>query len=416
MPTSIRLLALVFVAFAAIPSHAAAQSKELPPELAVVPQDAFAFIYLRSADLWNGEPLSGLRKLFPREARAFAKELGEDPAETESLIVMYPTQNSLGDLFPDLRNGTGRPTEAMVLIETTVKPFQRDHVRKRVLGKGSVEKKYQGKTYFASNPKGPYLRRAKSISSTTGRTCMPCRTEFCKRCWMQSAGRKRPARSPLPSTWQGKSGSSCWVSMRRTRPSPSLRKQLQNEFLQNEDQPGRDRVTAPLVTLTPLLEIRSAALGLSMGKELHLEGEAAFPTEKQAAEAMGQMEDALVLFRFFMLGQVRAEFRMRIQQMVEDDEDDVGPLVFADDVLLSSKHSILLAKRDVRPLMLADVLVRLAESGLRKATVEAGKGPFRSRPQCGWSQPPWKCGPPTKRTRWSRASSRTGIFAKVPII
>lgn len=62
-----RWLAVTVVAFAAADAnHASAQA--VRPELAFVPQDSFAFLHLRPADLWKGDVAAGLRKQFPREA------------------------------------------------------------------------------------------------------------------------------------------------------------------------------------------------------------------------------------------------------------------------------------------------------------------------------------------------------------
>ena len=48
---------------------------------------------------------------------------------------------------------------------------------------------------------------------------------------------------------------------------------------------------------------------LSVGNELRLEGEAMFPSEQQAAEPLDPFQDALVLFRFFIMGQWQRELR-----------------------------------------------------------------------------------------------------------
>ena len=41
----------------------------------------------------------------------------------------------------------------LIMIETTVKPFERSKVLERELGKGAIEKKYKDKIYFESAPK-----------------------------------------------------------------------------------------------------------------------------------------------------------------------------------------------------------------------------------------------------------------------
>src|SRR5271156_6211534 len=91
---SILAVALAGLAFLATPDSLLAQEKagkqDLPPELAIVPQGALGFIYLRPSEIWQSEPVAKLRQLFPQETAEFLKSLGDDPAKTESLIAVFP--------------------------------------------------------------------------------------------------------------------------------------------------------------------------------------------------------------------------------------------------------------------------------------------------------------------------------------
>ena len=95
-----------------------------------------------------------------------------------------------------------------------------------------------------------------------------------------------------------------------------------------------------------------------------------FPSEQQAAEALDPFQDALVLFRFFIMGQWQRELRRDVNSLIKADEDKLGSLVFGDQVLIASKRPEPLPKRDVRPYALASLLAQQAESALRKAKIE----------------------------------------------
>jgi hypothetical protein len=361
------------ILIALTPLAASAQDKgSLPPELAVVPRDATAFIYLRPAELWHREPVAGLRKLFPDETAGFLKELGDDPTETESFIILYPTPNSLSDLVEELRDGSGQPGNQLVFIETTVKPMDRGKVLERVIGKEPVEKKHAGKTYFESQGKTSAISRGAVYFVNERTYVFSVSPEMVKK-MLEGLDRPRtedPLGAALKLAAQKRQVVAGFNASHPAiaRASKKFTEQLQ--LLENTHGRVRDPFMAPLAAMAPLLEIRSAALALSLGKDMRLEGEAVYPSERHAENVAGHFEDALVLFRLFFLSHLRAEVRSLLQMTIHEDEDTVGPLVYAGEVLLSSKRTILKQQRDIRPFVLVDLLLKQVESGLRRASVE----------------------------------------------
>ena len=179
------LLAAIVLILTSVSAPALAQSQpaKLPPELAVIPQDSFAFLYLRPAELWRSDPVARLRKMFPQEAEQLLKSLDGDPLDTESLTILYPSPDAVGFLgsleprgrfggfekpvrfAPDMKvpppdspkNAPGG-ISGMLLIETTVKPVTQAYVLEHVLGKGAVATKHGRRTYFTpKEPIGTFL-------------------------------------------------------------------------------------------------------------------------------------------------------------------------------------------------------------------------------------------------------------------
>ena len=79
-----------------------AAKEKLPPEMALVPPDAFAFVHVRVADLLASEPVAKLLPLFPRETGTLNRELenglGLKAADVESVTVVLLR-------VPDLEGG-----------------------------------------------------------------------------------------------------------------------------------------------------------------------------------------------------------------------------------------------------------------------------------------------------------------------
>ena len=125
----------------------------------MIPQDAFAFVHLRPAELWQSDPGVKIRKLFPLEIGDFLKAIGEDPAETESFTMVFPTANSAGFVVPEIADDANGEV-SMLFVETTVKPLDRARVLERVLGKGAVEHKHNKRIYYISKTPQVFLSGA----------------------------------------------------------------------------------------------------------------------------------------------------------------------------------------------------------------------------------------------------------------
>jgi hypothetical protein len=373
LPRTRRFLLLAVLATIAPNAVSAQEKTDLPAELAVVPQDSIAFVHVRPAELGSSGLFNGFRKLFPQETDAFVKSLGEDPAETESLSVLFPSPNALGEAFPGLWDGSSHPSELLVMIETTVKPFDRTNVLQRVLGNGAIEKKHQGKTYFASRPKTSYITQG-AVYFVNDRTYIYAMTEGIMQKTLEGLGRQRNA-SPLDAALAlAGQKRQLVLGLNLTHPVlAKVRKQTMDD-LRRPDIFRPHPLRAPLAALAPLLEVRSAALAVSLDKDIRLEGEATFPSERHAADASDQLKDALVLFRLFFVGQMRGELRRQMREMIDADE---GSLVFGKDVLIPSKRSVTFPDRDIKPIAMAEQLLQHGESCLRKVKVEQRQATLR---------------------------------------
>jgi hypothetical protein len=327
LPAFLAALSLILTA-ASAPVAAEGAPAKLPPELAVIPQDSFAFLHLRPAELWQREPVAKLRKMFPHEAELLLKSLDGDPLDTESLTIVYPTPRTLDFLpSPELRGRFGRfdkkpapfdldkkvpqaepPMEpdgirGMLVIETTVKPVKQAFVLGRVLGKGAVAKKHGRRTYFTQEAKGGFSTEA--VYFVNDRTYVFAFTTEAMKGLLTKLDEGR-AKGPLSAALDRAAQKRHVVlGLNGERPgADALRRELAEDW-------SHDRGPLPTWALVPLLEMRSAVFALDVGKELKLDAELRFLDAKSAAKASGALEDALFLGRFLVPGVLRSEREMQ---------------------------------------------------------------------------------------------------------
>src|ERR1700722_17611200 len=63
----------------------------LRPELALVPQDAFAFVHLRAGEVWDNDMIAKLRKHTGKEFDPLKQSIGVDLVDVESMTYVFPT-------------------------------------------------------------------------------------------------------------------------------------------------------------------------------------------------------------------------------------------------------------------------------------------------------------------------------------
>jgi hypothetical protein len=117
-----------------------AKKDALPADLALVPSDAFAFVTVRVADLWNDEGTKALRADFAREQADLYKEavksVSVPPAEIERLTFVITKAPGPND-----------PGPIVAVLVATNKPYDQKKVLADLLPEAK-EKKHKGKTYF----------------------------------------------------------------------------------------------------------------------------------------------------------------------------------------------------------------------------------------------------------------------------
>jgi prepilin-type processing-associated H-X9-DG protein len=105
----------------------------LPPDLAAVPNDAFAFAHVKLADLWKNEALKDVRAILEKAGakaiEAFDNRFTPAPSSIDRITAYMPT--------PDFENGPR--SFDFVFILTVNKPFDRDKCLKQ-LGKTQARK------------------------------------------------------------------------------------------------------------------------------------------------------------------------------------------------------------------------------------------------------------------------------------
>jgi hypothetical protein len=119
-----------------------------PADLALIPGDAFAFVSVRAADLWNNEGTKALRTQFakehPDDYKAIVESVSVPPQEIERLTFVITRTPGPNDPGP----------EVAVLVATT-KPYDRNKVLKDLLPEAK-EEKHKDKTYFVQGEAAVY--------------------------------------------------------------------------------------------------------------------------------------------------------------------------------------------------------------------------------------------------------------------
>jgi hypothetical protein len=120
----------------------------LPADLALIPGDAFAFVSVRVADLWNDAGTKALRTQFakehPDDYKAIIESVSVPPQEIERLsFVITKTP------------GPNDPGPVVAVLVTTTKPYDRNKVLKDLLPEAKEEKR-KGKTYFVQGEAAVY--------------------------------------------------------------------------------------------------------------------------------------------------------------------------------------------------------------------------------------------------------------------
>ncbi len=339
-PAHVVRLLLSVVVLAAISSAVSAQepNKNLPAELAAIPQDAFAFIHLRPADLWQSQPTAMLRKLFPRESAGLLEILdGEDPAETESLTFVYSSPSILGTQFrnftDDNNDASPDSTSQLLLVETTVKPFQQAKVLERLLGKDAAENKHQKRTFYTTKTRmREFLPGA--VHFINDRTYLFTFTPETMKKTLDALDPRAagPLAAALDMAAQKRQ---VVLGLNATLPAADKLRRALTEDLGRGFRRGPD----PFLAIVPLLEVRTAAVGIDVGKEFRLDAEMTFPDAQHAAKASTAVEDAMILLRLFAGGAIRAEIHRQIQSGVG--RETVQSLVFAESVLSQVESALL---------------------------------------------------------------------------
>jgi hypothetical protein len=121
-----------------------------PQDVAWVPADAPAFVFVRLGEVWTHEATKELRERFAKAQPDFEKKFAED-------VGLKPTEIERVIAIPQL---AGSPDE-MVFLLTTSKP-----ARELIIAAGKTkheEKKHNGRVYYqttAEGPQGPGRTRA----------------------------------------------------------------------------------------------------------------------------------------------------------------------------------------------------------------------------------------------------------------
>ncbi len=144
------LAALVLVPLLAIVAHlptrdAAADSRPLPADLALVPTDAAGFAHIRAADLWKRDDLKPYRDIFeragPKSIGLLDEHFAPQPSTTDRVtLVLLPEKKMAG------RRSPFEPFEPTLILHFN-RPFDRERVLKAHSEK-SRAKTAGGKEYF----------------------------------------------------------------------------------------------------------------------------------------------------------------------------------------------------------------------------------------------------------------------------
>src|SRR5688572_420504 len=97
-----RLPAIISLVLATVPAAAQPPEKSvaLPPDLAAVPNDAFAFAHVKLADLWKTDALKDVRGILEnagaKAIQAFDQRFTPAPSSVDRLTVYMPPPNFMG--------------------------------------------------------------------------------------------------------------------------------------------------------------------------------------------------------------------------------------------------------------------------------------------------------------------------------
>ena len=134
--------------------------KALPADLALVPGDAFAFVTIRVADLWNDEGTKALRTGLARDNpdnyKELVKSVAVPPDEIERLTFVITKTPGPND-----------PGPVVAVLVATTKPYDRKKVLAELVPEAKEEKR-KGKTYHVQGDAALY-----AVDATTflmGRT------------------------------------------------------------------------------------------------------------------------------------------------------------------------------------------------------------------------------------------------------
>ncbi|MBI1830756.1 MAG: DUF1559 domain-containing protein [Planctomycetes bacterium] len=340
-----------------------ASAQNLRPEFAPIAKDDFGFFHFRVAELWTGEVGAKLREQFPEPAdflrRDLERSLGLDPAGVESVTFVLPTAASMRFLgffsredkikqMPkefkedfkdekkpfeerpkkekcgeqpdkdDFKEKPGkfkekegfpfetddRPREPMTLaIVTTLKPYDRDQVvRGYFRNEEPTEMKHNGKTYLqgkrAFTPALHFLNDRTLLAASS------------------PAFMKKVLGRPWKTGDDGPLGPACDLAMKKhaivfgLNLNEPVAQDIKKEARREWSEPWHRE---PMWAFVPLLEAQSITGAIDVGKTSKLQATVTFADGKQASAAIGPLQDALVLFRLFVVGRGIRELRRELE-------------------------------------------------------------------------------------------------------
>jgi hypothetical protein len=121
---------------------------KLPADIALIPGDAFAFVTVRVADLWNDEGTKALRT-------DFAKEMPDAYKEAIKSVSVPPDQIERLTFVITKTPGPNDPGPVVAVLVATKKPYDQKKVLADLVPEGK-EAKHAGKTYFVQGEAAVY--------------------------------------------------------------------------------------------------------------------------------------------------------------------------------------------------------------------------------------------------------------------
>lgn len=132
-----RLVTPVLLVVLALGSLVPGDETKLPPELDVVPRDAFLFVSARVGDLWMSDAAKAVRLVLPasqlKPLQTFEQSLGIGLADLDRVSVIVPTNDPSAD----------RP----IFLATATRPYDRGKVIRTLTG-GAAVVQHQGRGYY----------------------------------------------------------------------------------------------------------------------------------------------------------------------------------------------------------------------------------------------------------------------------